>query len=53
MSDGRIKRQAAARMVSEWWELGMVLPVETPPAHLPPDIRVEQGRHIRGLPGQI
>src|SRR5436305_9084777 len=23
-----------ARMVGEWWELGMVLPVETPPAHL-------------------
>src|SRR3954452_9113478 len=36
-----------ARMVGEWWELGMVLPVEAPPAHLPADIRVEQGRHPR------
>jgi L-Lysine epsilon oxidase N-terminal/L-lysine epsilon oxidase C-terminal domain len=36
-----------ARMVGEWWELGMVLPVEKPPAHLPADIRVEQGRHPR------
>jgi hypothetical protein len=31
-------------MVSEWWELGMVLPVASPPSHLPADTRVEQGR---------
>ena len=33
-----------AKMVEKWWELGMVLPVPDPPAHLPPDTRVEQGR---------
>jgi hypothetical protein len=33
-----------ARMVEKWWELGMVLPVPDPPAHLPADMRVEQGR---------
>lgn len=33
-----------AQMVEKWWELGMVLPVPDPPAHLPPDTRVEQGR---------
>jgi hypothetical protein len=36
-----------ANMVEEWWELGMVLPVPDPPAHLPPGTRVEQGRHPR------
>ena len=33
-----------ANMVREWAELGMVLPTRNPPAHLPPDTRVEQGR---------
>ena len=33
-----------AKMVEKWWELGMVLPVPDPPAHLPADTRVEQGR---------
>ncbi len=33
-----------AKMVEKWWELGMVLPVPDPPAHLPTDTRVEQGR---------
>ncbi len=33
-----------AKMVEDWWALGMVLPVPDPPAHLPPDTRVEQGR---------
>src|SRR5262245_66277277 len=33
-----------AAMVEKWWELGMVLPVPDPPAHLPPATRVEQGR---------
>ena len=33
-----------ARMVGQWAGLGMVLPVASPPAHLPPDTRVEQGR---------
>jgi hypothetical protein len=37
---GRLKN-----MVGEWWQLGMVLPVANPPAHLPADTRVEQGRH--------
>jgi hypothetical protein len=32
-------------MVADWWELGMVLPLANPSAHLPADIRVEQGRH--------
>jgi hypothetical protein len=36
-----------AAMVSEWWELGMVLPVPSPPKHLPAYLRVEQGRHPR------
>jgi hypothetical protein len=36
-----------AHMVGEWWELGMVLPVPNPPAYLPADTRVEQGRHPR------
>ncbi len=36
-----------ATMVSEWWELGMVLPVAHQPAHLPADLRVEQGRNPR------
>lgn len=33
-----------ATMVEKWWELGMVLPVPDPPAHLPAETRVEQGR---------
>ncbi|MBX9777809.1 MAG: LodA/GoxA family CTQ-dependent oxidase [Xanthobacteraceae bacterium] len=33
-----------AKMVEKWWELGMVLPVPDPPAHLPAGTRVEQGR---------
>ena len=33
-----------AKMVEDWWALGMVLPVPDPPPHLPPDTRVEQGR---------
>ena len=33
-----------AKMVEDWWALGMVLPVPDPPSHLPPDTRVEQGR---------
>ena len=32
-------------MINEWWQLGMVLPVAGAPTHLPPDLRVEQGRH--------
>lgn len=36
-----------ANMVTEWWELGMVLPVVDPPANLPADIRIEQGRAPR------
>lgn len=32
-------------MIGEWWQLGMVLPVSDPPACLPDDVRVEQGRH--------
>ncbi|WP_245494540.1 LodA/GoxA family CTQ-dependent oxidase [Rhizobium ruizarguesonis] len=32
------------KMVTEWAGLGMVLPVQNPPAHLPLDTRVEQGR---------
>jgi hypothetical protein len=36
-----------ANMVSEWWELGMVLPVASPPGHLPADTRVEQGRSAK------
>jgi hypothetical protein len=34
-----------ANMVEQWWWLGMVLPVAGVPAHLPPETRVEQGRH--------
>jgi hypothetical protein len=37
---GRLKN-----MVKDWWQLGMVLPVLDPPAHLPADTRAEQGRH--------
>jgi hypothetical protein len=36
-----------ANMVGEWWELGMILPIADPPAHLPSAIRVEQGRNPR------
>ena len=32
------------KMVTDWAGLGMVLPVQNPPAHLPADTRVEQGR---------
>jgi hypothetical protein len=38
-------------MISEWAELGMVLPVEHAPASLPVhELRVEQGRHQKGSP---
>jgi hypothetical protein len=30
--------------VDEWSDLGMVLPTNTPPPHLPADVRYEQGR---------
>src|SRR5262249_43463882 len=36
-----------ANMVQEWWELGMVLPAPQPPAHMPPQTRVEQGRSAK------
>ncbi|KRR15995.1 hypothetical protein CQ12_29025 [Bradyrhizobium jicamae] len=32
------------KMISDWAKLGMVLPVQDPPKHLPMDVRVEQGR---------
>lgn len=35
-----------ARMVMDWAGLGMILPVANPPAHLPADTRVEQGRSL-------
>lgn len=38
-----------SKMITEWSELGMVLPVEGQPGSLPiPDIRVEQGRVVDG-----
>ncbi|WP_316395230.1 LodA/GoxA family CTQ-dependent oxidase [Bradyrhizobium sp. 33ap4] len=38
-------------MIKEWSELGMVLPVEGAPASLPvQELRVEQGRHHKGVP---
>lgn len=39
---GYLKR--IATMVTEWHDLGMVLPVANSPAHLPAGLRVEQGR---------
>ena len=40
-----------SKMIAEWSELGMVLPVRNPPASLPvQDLRVEQGRSDRGKP---
>jgi len=44
---GRDYYERIGHMVSEWWELGMVLPVPNTPAHLPADSRVEQGRNPR------
>jgi hypothetical protein len=39
-----------SKMVTEWSELGMVLPVKAPPASLPAqDLRVEQGRSDKGV----
>jgi hypothetical protein len=40
-----------SKMIAEWHELGMVLPVRDAPASLPvQDLRVEQGRRDRGKP---
>jgi hypothetical protein len=40
-----------AFMIQEWAELGMVLPVEDPPASLSvKDLRVEQGRNHKNVP---
>jgi L-Lysine epsilon oxidase N-terminal/L-lysine epsilon oxidase C-terminal domain len=36
--------------VDEWHHLGMVLPIPDPPAHLPADVRVEQGRTSKADP---
>jgi hypothetical protein len=35
-------------MIADWASLGMVLPVQNPPAHLPADTRVELGRDTPG-----
>ena len=45
---GRDYFERLTHMVEDWWRLGIVLPVADPPPHLPPDIRVEQGRHPAG-----
>jgi L-Lysine epsilon oxidase N-terminal/L-lysine epsilon oxidase C-terminal domain len=40
-----------SKMIKEWAELGMVLPVENVPADVPmSDLRVEQGRSQKGIP---
>jgi hypothetical protein len=40
-----------SKMIAEWSELGMVLPVKNAPASLPvQDLRVEQGRSDKGVP---
>jgi hypothetical protein len=39
-----------SKMIAEWSELGMVLPVKSAPASLPLDLRVEQGRSDKGKP---
>jgi hypothetical protein len=39
-----------SKMIAEWSELGMVLPVKNAPASLPLDVRVEQGRVDKGKP---
>jgi hypothetical protein len=36
-------------MIADWASLGMVLPMEKPPAHLPAVTRVELGRNTPGL----
>src|SRR5262249_51212888 len=48
---GRDYYDRLALMIREWAELGMVLPVENPPASLAvKDLRVEQGRTQNGAP---
>lgn len=42
-----------ANMVREWQDLGMVLPVRDAPAHLPPGLRVEQGRSADFTRGDV
>jgi hypothetical protein len=37
------------RMLKDWANLGMVLPAENPPAHLPADTRFEQGRSNKAV----
>jgi L-Lysine epsilon oxidase N-terminal/L-lysine epsilon oxidase C-terminal domain len=40
-----------SKMITEWSELGMVLPIKNAPASLPvQDLRVEQGRNDKGVP---
>jgi hypothetical protein len=50
-STGYLKR--IANMVTEWHDLGMVLPVAEPPAHLPAGLRVEQGRSAAFTAGDV
>jgi L-Lysine epsilon oxidase N-terminal/L-lysine epsilon oxidase C-terminal domain len=43
-----------SKMIAEWAELGMVLPIEGQPASLPvPDVRVEQGRVVGNKPNDV
>jgi hypothetical protein len=43
-----------SRMIAEWSELGMVLPVKDAPGSLPVhDLRVEQGRAAKGAPIKV
>lgn len=50
-STGYLKR--IATMVTEWHDIGMVLPVEDPPSHLPAGLRVEQGRTAAYTAGDV
>ena len=50
-STGYAKR--IANMVTEWHDLGMVLPVSDPPGHLPAGLRVEQGRAAAYTAGDV
>jgi hypothetical protein len=42
---GTVYYQRLVNMINEWWQLGMILPVPSPPDFLPAETRVEQGRH--------
>jgi hypothetical protein len=42
---GTVYYQRLVNMINEWWQLGMIVPVPSPPSYLPAETRVEQGRH--------